>query len=178
MGTSFFSKVEPPKSDRGVLPEAGVDLIKEFEGLHVVRSDGYIYAYPDPLSGSLPITIGWGTTRKIDGSRFNMGDRITREEADYLLENQLKNNYLYNLERTIPYWDEMNDNQKGALLSFAYNLGANFYNSNGFNTISLVLRNKEWYKVPDALYLYRNPGTNVEEGLSRRRIAEGDLWNS
>ena len=72
----------------------------------------------------------------------------------------------------------MNDNQHGALLSFAYNLGANFYGSPDFTTISRVLKEKEWNKVPDALYLYRNPGTSVEAGLSRRRIAEGDLWNS
>jgi len=72
----------------------------------------------------------------------------------------------------------MNENQQGALLSFAYNLGARFYNSSGFNTISRVLRNKEWDKVPDALYLYHNPGTKVAAGLQRRRIAEGKLWDS
>ncbi len=72
----------------------------------------------------------------------------------------------------------MNDNQHGALLSFGYNLGAGFYGSPDFNTITRVLRDKEWNKVPDALYLYRNPGTPVEEGLSRRRIAEGELWES
>jgi GH24 family phage-related lysozyme (muramidase) len=72
----------------------------------------------------------------------------------------------------------MNDNQRGALLCFAYNLGADFYGSSDFNTITRVLKNKEWSKVPDALYLYRNPGSNVEAGLSRRRKAEGKLWLS
>jgi GH24 family phage-related lysozyme (muramidase) len=76
----------------------------------------------------------------------------------------------------IPYWEEMNDNQRGALLSFAYNLGAGFYGGSNFNTITRVLKNKEWNKVPDALYLYRNPGTKVEKGLARRRTAEGKLW--
>ena len=178
MGQSFFSTVEPHNSKRGVLPEAGVQLIKEFEGLHVVRPDGYIHAYPDPLSGNLPITIGWGSTRNLEGDRFFMGDKITRKEADELLEHQLEYEYLSTLERSVPYWDEMNDNQRGALLSFAYNLGAGFYGNSGFNTLSRILKRKEWNKVPDALYLYRNPGTSVEAGLSRRRIAEGDLWNS
>ena len=72
----------------------------------------------------------------------------------------------------------MNDNQRGALLSFAYNLGAGFYGGRNFNTITRVLKNKEWDKVPDALYLYRNPGTKVEKGLARRRKAEGKLWNT
>lgn len=72
----------------------------------------------------------------------------------------------------------MNDNQKGALISFAYNLGARFYGSSGFNTITRVLKSKEWNKVSDALYLYHNPGTKVAEGLKRRRIDEGKLWSS
>jgi GH24 family phage-related lysozyme (muramidase) len=72
----------------------------------------------------------------------------------------------------------MNENQQGAILSFAYNLGADFYGSSDFNTITRVLKHKEWSKVPDALYLYRNPGTRVEAGLARRRKAEGTLWNT
>lgn len=177
-GRVFHAKVEGQHSEPGKVPQAGLELIKEFEGLHDLRSDGMVHAYPDPLSGGKPYTIGWGSTKDINGSDFNLGDRISRERADMLLEHQAKVDYLSVLERTIPYWDEMNDNQHGALLSFAYNLGANFYGSPDFNTISHVLREKEWSKVPDALYLYRNPGTSVEAGLARRRIAEGDLWES
>lgn len=99
-------------------------------------------------------------------------------EADNLLDSQLREDYLSVLERSVPYWDDMNDNQRGALLSFSYNLGARFYGSPDFSTITRVLKYKEWHKVPDALYLYRNPGSNVEGGLARRRIAEGDLWLS
>jgi len=170
-GRIFDAEVEKKQAEAGKLPAAGVALIKEFEGLH-------LEAYPDPLSGYLPITIGWGSTKDVDGSPFELGDKISREKADLLLEQQLKYNYLNILERTIPYWDEMNSNQQGALLSFGYNLGPSFYGSNGFNTISRVLKEKEWHKVPDALYLYRNPGTAVEAGLARRRIAEGNLWES
>ena len=72
----------------------------------------------------------------------------------------------------------MTDEKRGALLSFAYNLGVGFYGGSNFNTITKCLKNKEWSKVPDALYLYRNPGTNVEKGLARRRTAEGKLWIS
>lgn len=177
-GRIFSAKVEAPKSETGALPAAGVELIKQFEGIHELRSDGMVHAYPDPLSGGLPYTIGYGSTKDIDGSPFELGDKITPEKAEMLLIQQLKYNYLATLERTIPFWDLMNDNQHGALLSFAYNLGANFYNNPNFTTISKILKNREWQKVPDALFLYRNPGTNVEEGLARRRIAEGDLWES
>jgi len=177
-GRVFDAKVEEKKSGSGVLPSAGVELIKQFEGLHVQKEDGMIHAYPDPLSGGLPITIGWGSTKDIDGSLFSLGDKISREKADILLDHQLRNDYLSVLEKTIPYWADMNDNQHGALLSFAYNLGAHFYGGENFQTITRVLKLQEWDKVPDALYLYRNPGTSVEEGLRRRRIAEGDLWMS
>ena len=177
-GRIFDAKVEEKKSEAGVLPKAGVELIKQFEGLHVQKEDGMIHAYPDPLSGGVPITIGWGSTQDLDGSDFQLGDKISHEKADLLLEHQLRTYYLAVLERTIPYWGEMNDNQHGALLSFAYNLGAHFYGGENFQTITRVLKNKEWAKVPDALYLYRNPGSSVEEGLRRRRIAEGDLWES
>jgi hypothetical protein len=70
----------------------------------------------------------------------------------------------------------MTDNQRSALVSFAYNLGAGFYGAVGFETISKRLKEKDWGKVPEAMMLYRNPGSNFEAGLKRRREAEGKLW--
>ena len=150
------------------VPMMGIKLIKEFEGCR-------LNAYPDPLSGNLPITIGWGCTRKKDGSPFKMGDKITQAEADELLIEECKHMFLPSL-RKIPHWGEMSDGKRGALLSFAYNLGAGFYGGDNFNTITKRLKNKEWDLVPDALFLYRNPGSNVEAGLARRRKAEGEAW--
>jgi lysozyme len=147
----------------------GVELIKSFEGCR-------LNAYPDPLTGGLPITIGWGSTKDFDRTPFKMGKVITQKYADTLLEFELRNRYLPSLQK-IPYWDEMNENQRGALLCFAYNLGADFYGNSNFSTITRILKNREWNKVPDALYLYRNPGTKVEAGLVRRRVAEGNLWS-
>jgi lysozyme len=160
-------KIEPTFEG---IPEAGIKLIKEFEGCH-------LKAYYDPLTGKLPITIGWGSTRRKDGSRFMIGNIITQEEADDLLYFQLRREFFLPALQKIPYWSEMNENQQGCLLSFAYNLGAGFYGSSDFNSITRVLKNKEWDKVPEALKLYRNPGSNVEKGLLRRRIAEGTLWS-
>ncbi len=148
----------------------GVNLIKQFEGCH-------LNAYPDPLTKGPPITIGWGSTKDFDGKPFQIGRVITQKYADTLLEFDIKNRFLPALQR-IPYWNEMNENQKGALLSFAYNLGAGFYGSSNFNTITRVLREKKWSEVAKVLELYRNPGTKVEAGLLRRRIAEGKLWSS
>ena len=159
-------KVEPTLDG---IPQAGVELIKEFEHFSPT-------AYYDPLTGSLPITIGWGSTRNFDGKPFKITDKINIQLANSLLEHQIQTEFLPALKK-IPYWNEMNKNQQGALLSFTYNLGANFYGSSNFNTITRVLKNKEWDKVPGALTLYRNPGTKVEEGLGKRRISEGKLWS-
>jgi GH24 family phage-related lysozyme (muramidase) len=152
------------------LPAPGLALIKEFEGCH-------LKAYPDPLSGGLPITIGWGTTRKKDGSPFKLGDTITQQEADELLITQCEKQFLPSLTR-IPHWTEMSPEQQGALLSFAYNLGAGFVgDTSNFRSINAALASKaNWKDVPAALYKYRNPGTSVEKGLARRRTAEGDSW--
>jgi lysozyme len=156
--------------DSSVVPQAGIKLIKEFEGC-------VLQAYYDPHTGGLPITIGWGSTKNMNGNPFKITDKITQQQADELLEYQVRNQYLPPLTK-IPYWNEMNDEMRGALLSFAYNLGANFYGADGFATITKTLKEKSWHLVPEALYRYRNPGSSVEKGLARRRRAEGSLWDS
>jgi GH24 family phage-related lysozyme (muramidase) len=150
------------------VPEPGLILIKTFEGCH-------LSAYADPLSGGVPYTIGWGSTRRKDGSPFQLGDTLTQAEADDLLIWQVKQTFLPTLAR-IPRWAELNPQQAGAVLSFAYNLGADFYGASGFETISRTLREGQWADIEYALTLYRNPRTNVEEGLLRRRLSEAQVF--
>ena len=147
---------------------AALKIIKEFEGCH-------LEAYADPLHGWDVATIGYGTTRYPDGRKVKQGDKINAIEADMLLRQEV-DRIAGKLRVSIPAWIEMADYQKCALISFAYNLGAGFYGAPGFETISRELREKDWDAVPAALLLYRNPGTNVEAGLKRRREAEGKLW--
>ena len=150
------------------VPLPGVTLIKEFEGLN-------LSAYPDPLTRGKPITIGWGTTRKKNGGEWKLGEKITRVEADELLMLQLENSYLPTLEK-IPVWDVLNVNQQGALLSFGYNLGANFYGAKNFESMTGVLQNQQWDQIEETFVKYRNPGSSVEAGLRRRRQAEAKLF--
>ena len=145
-----------------------IALIKEFEGCH-------LSAYPDPLSGGEPWTIGYGTTRYSTGAPVQRGEKINVIEADMLLRLEV-DRIAAKLHGTVPHWQAMNDDQRSALVSFAYNLGAGFYGSRGFETISRCLRERSWDDVPAAMELYRNPGTNVEAGLLWRRRAEGKLW--
>lgn len=147
---------------------AAFKLIKEFEGCHLT-------AYPDPLSGAEPYTIGYGTTRYPGGRHVSRGDKITVIEADMFMRTEV-DQIAAKLASSVPFWSEMTDGQQSALISFSYNLGSGFYGATGFETISKRLRERDWNAVPAALELYRNPGTNVEAGLLRRRRAEGALW--
>jgi GH24 family phage-related lysozyme (muramidase) len=132
-------------------------------------------AYPDPLSGGDPWTIGIGSTRYIDGTPVKRGDKITQLQAWNMLEFFVKQYETIQRER-IPTWSMMSQQQQAAILSFAYNLGAHWFGSVGFATLTHNLRTADWGAVPQTLKLYRNPGSSVEAGLLRRRIAEGELW--
>jgi GH24 family phage-related lysozyme (muramidase) len=149
---------------------ASLRLVKEFEGCHLT-------AYPDPISGGDPWTIGYGTTSYPGGRRVSRGDKITVIEADMFVRTEI-DQIAKKLSETVPHWSAMTDGQQSALISFAYNLGSGFYGTAGFETISKRLRERDWSAVPAALELYRNPNTNVEAGLLRRRRAEGELWRS
>lgn len=150
------------------LPLCGIELIKKFEGC-------YLEAYLDPLSGGKPITIGYGATKKIDGSEWELGDKISQREANEMLLIQLDRDYLPPLKK-IPAWSELNINQQGALLSFGFNLGAHFYVARNFTSMQNMLKTKNWAIAREVFVKYRNPGTHVEEGLKRRRLAEAELF--
>ena len=147
--------------------EAALRLIAEFEGF-------VDHAYPDPASGGEPWTIGYGFT-SLDGRPVQPGDTISQAEGDAQLLSGVNGCARY-LAGTIPYWSSMAADQQCALISFAWNLGEDFYGSTGFDTISRLLRQKDWSGVPAGLLLYCDPGTAVSDGLLRRRQAEAQLW--
>ncbi|NBS71852.1 hypothetical protein EBT31_23485 [bacterium] len=149
---------------------AALQIVKKYEGVR-------LSAYPDPGTGGDPWTIGWGNTRYPDGRPVQRGDKINMVEADMMLRREI-DHIAASLGKQVPYWAEMSDGQKCALISFAYNCGTAFYGSSGFNTISRALKEKRWDDVPRAMMLYVNPGTSVEVGLRRRRTEEGTLWAS
>ncbi|MEB3200119.1 MAG: C39 family peptidase [Synechococcaceae cyanobacterium] len=148
--------------------EPAVELIARFEGF-------VDHAYPDPASGGEPWTIGYGFTR-LAGRAVRPGDHLSQAEADALLRQGVQS-CAGHLAGRIPYWSQMGTDQRCALISFAWNVGEDFYgDSEGFATISRVLRERDWAAVPQALTLYVNPGSSVSAGLLRRREAEGALW--
>ena len=160
----------PETAPPGVTPaiKLALPLIREFEGCP-------LRAYPDPAHGANVWTIGWGTTVYSNGTPVRQGDVITQERADQELLA-----FVVALEKIqaqrVPGWSELKPTQQAALLSFAYNLGPNWYGSSGFDTLTRTITNKRWADIPAAFELYRNPGTNVEAGLLRRRRAEARMF--
>ena len=160
---------EQPEVPPSVVPAQCLDIISEFEGFSPV---------PYLCPAGIP-TIGYGATYYTDGRQVQMNDPvITKPQGRQMLEVMVEKDFWGVLKNTIPFWDEMNDNQRSALTSFGYNLGARFFGSPGFSTISACLRDHAWNEVPGALMLYVNPGSAFEAGLRRRREAEGNLWLS
>ena len=163
-----------------MIPKAAIDLIKKFEGYHDKLPDGRAQAYADPIWGWDVPTIGFGTTRYSDGRVVCQGDVVNPDKAEEYLVWEIEQLCKPRLEK-IPTWGQMNDNQRSALYSFAYNLGPNFYKGANFTSITRVCDLPErwgdhkWIETQFAKY--RNPGTGAEAGLRRRREAEATLFS-
>jgi GH24 family phage-related lysozyme (muramidase)/uncharacterized membrane protein YeaQ/YmgE (transglycosylase-associated protein family) len=157
------------------IPPAAIDLIKKYEGFEE-------NAYPDPIPevGWKVPTIGYGTTFYPDGRKVQRGDKVTRGQAEEYLVTNIEKNFRPALLK-IPTWTRMNQNQQAALYSFAYNLGADFYRNDGFDSMTRVCDSPErWNDRPwitDQFVKYCNPNDpSVTEGLKRRRREEADLF--
>lgn len=141
--------------------QAGIDLIKEFEGF---RSQ----AYQDSVG---VWTIGYGTTGRAGvGIDPKHGMVISRKEAELYLERAV-NKFAAQVEGLLrqPY----NENEFAAMVSLAYNIGPGAFST------SSVLRyfnqgNKA--KAADSFRLWNKAGGKVLNGLVRRREAERKLF--
>ena len=164
----YRTPVSAPSPSGGSSASIATQIIKDFEGF-----------VPCPYLCPAGVwTIGYGTTYYSNGQLVQPGDPCIKEKtgAEYL-EYYITHNIIPVLEKKIPTWNQMNSNQQAAIISFAYNLGTNFYGASGFSTITRALSSiANWGDVPAALMLYVNPGSSFEEGLKRRRKAEGELW--
>lgn len=144
------------------ISQAGLDLIKEFEGCR-------LSAYRDSVG---VVTIGWGTTNSdydITGTKIYMGMTITQKQADEWLEKSVNNKYVPKVMKydSIYHW---NQNQLDALTSFAYNIGS---------IDQLVNYGKRSVlEIPNKMLLYNKAGGKVLAGLTRRREAEKKLFET
>jgi len=137
------------------ISKEGLSLIKKFEGCE-------LEAYLCPAG---VWTIGYGHTKDV-----KEGDKINRDEADYLLQEEMIEYESYiNDFVEVP----LNQNQFDALCSWVYNLGpTNLKNS----TMLRVLNEEKYADVPQQIKRWNKAGGEVLDGLIKRREAEAKMF--
>lgn len=137
------------------ISERGIDLIKQFEGVR-------LHAYDDGVG---VVTIGYGHTK---GVRW--GDRITQDEAENLLQQDL-----VAFERCVADAVDvpLTQSQFDALVSFAFNVGCGALRR---STLRSVLNAGDYEGAADQLLRWNRGGGRVLRGLVRRREAERALF--
>ena len=136
----------------------GIALIKSAEGLR-------LKAYPDPGTGGLPWTIGYGST---SGVTRNMV--ITEAQAEQMLAADLVR-FERIVERAVQV--PLNQDQFDALVSFTYNVGeGNFTKS----TLLRKLNAGDTAGAAEQFSRWVHAGGKVLSGLVKRRAAERALF--
>lgn len=139
-----------------------LSLIREFEGCK-------LKAYPDPGTGGEPWTIGWGSTRLMDGA-VEEGDEISQTEADELLRWEVEKT-AREVFRIFPEAKQWPGNRISALISFVYNVGS------GAAEGSTLRKRFAAGEDPNQVVAEELPRWNKANGqelagLTRRRMAE------
>ncbi len=144
-----------------IVNDAAIDLIKEFEGFEAK-------AYRDPVG---IWTIGYGTTKAagvvVDPKS---GMEITQDDAERYLQLAVQK-FAAQVEGmiTVP----VNENQFGALVSLAYNIGPGAFKG---STVLRKLNDGDYQGAADAFLMWNKAGGKVLAGLVRRRNAERELF--
>lgn len=143
--------------------QESIDLIKSFEGL-----------YLDAYKCSAGVwTIGYGHTGLThkDGT-VSKGRSISEAEAQSLLRHDME--YFEKVvTRLVDV--EINDDQFGSLVSFAFNCGEGNLKS---STLLKRVNSKDWSDVPTQFLRWNKAAGRTLNGLTRRRASESRLWDS
>lgn len=139
--------------------ESGKNLIKEFEGFRAT-------AYLCPAG---VWTVGYGTTR-IGGKSVKEGAKVTTQEADDLLEQDLKR-FEDGVNRLVQV--EITQNQFDALVSFVYNLGVGSLQK---STLLKKLNAGLFDEAAEQFLKWDKAAGKRLPGLTRRRKAERELF--
>ena len=144
----------------GRVSENGINLIRSFEGYmpRVYRDTGGVE------------TIGYGETDKNFINKYR-ATGISRQDADAQLRNRAQ--WFYDgVARRTRGWDKLNQQQRDALTSYAYNIGLGGYGAHK-NLLGAIERGD-----------YENAALNINAGfndarnpgLKKRRIKERNLF--
>jgi lysozyme len=140
--------------------QAGVDLIKEFEGLRLT-------AYICPAG---VLTIGYGHTSMAGPPPVAKGMRITKKQAEDMLRADLVKYENAVLDAVnVP----LRQHQFDVLVSFAYNCGPAALRR---STLLKRVNAKRFDDVPAQLMQWTKAQGRELPGLVRRRRAEAGMW--
>lgn len=141
------------------LNQLGLDLIRQFEGCK-------LKAYPDPATGSEPITIGFGHTEL----GLKLGTVWTQEQADKALAEDLA---VFERFLNDKITNVVNSNQFSACVSLCYNIGChNFLNS----TLLKLINQGKLKQASEQFVRWNKAAGKVMKGLTTRREAEAKLF--
>lgn len=142
-----------------IVPKQAKEIIKKFEGLRLT-------AYKDSVGVS---TVGFGHT-KLTPPPCTDCMVITEQQANGMLENDLEHT-LSMIQGHIKA--DLTDNQLSAVLSFAFNLGANAFIK---STLLKELNNGNIDKASNEFLKWNKAGGKILAGLTKRRVAERELF--
>ena len=137
------------------ISQEGLALIKKFEGCE-------LEAYKCPAG---VWTIGYGHTKDV-----KEGDKINKDEADYLLQEEMieYESYIDDMVEV-----DLNQSQYDSLCAWVYNLGPS---NLGSSTMLKVLNEGKYAEVPQQIKRWNKANGEVLTGLIRRREAEALLF--
>ena len=145
----------------------GIALIKRFEGLHKVQSDGTVSSYRCPAG---KWTVGWGSCKGVrSGMKITVAEAEDRLAADISEHEHFVKQYV-----TVP----LTQGQYDSLVSFVFNLGGGAFRS---STLLSKLNKGLYDDVPEQLMRWNKARVNGQltplKGLTRRRAAEAAIFS-
>lgn len=162
VGPKTLARLFPPALDNGIpkINRAGLDLIKEFEGLR-------LKAYRDSVN---VLTVGFGHTSMAGPPEVKSGMTITAQEAEDILARDLGK-----FEKAV--FDKLTrsptQNEYGAMVSLCFNVGpGNFAKS----SVLRKFNEGDEQGAADAFLRWNRADGKVMAGLTRRREAERALF--
>lgn len=160
-----------PPTGRRVVGPRGIALMHEFEKCRLT-------AYPDPGSADgLPWTIGWGST----GPGIHRGVTWTQAQADARFTHDVNEVYGAAVDRLLGD-SPTTQSQFDAMVSLTYNIGIGSTNRSrpgGFTRSTVLRKHKagDFAGAARAFLLWNKNDGVVMRGLTRRRLAEADLYD-
>ncbi|WP_273760101.1 lysozyme [Bartonella sp. ML70XJBT.G] len=142
------------------ISQEGLELIKQWEGLR-------LEAYKDT---ACIWTIGYGHTSHAGKPLVHKGMRITKEQAEEILCEDLKQ-FEKSVDQSVTV--TLTDSQFAALVSFCYNVGTKAFCQ---STLLKKLNQGDYESVPVELQKWNKVGGKRLKGLANRRAAESGLW--